>query len=134
MHKILDTLRAKHGDVTLAMLYNSGGLNSTSSWNFILSSPWADDLGKFDATHLVAQALHDGLDTEHQIAVSRVTILRTDDPFSRDINFLYPVASDSKGLPVPVVTAGDISEGGGFVLSSRAPEMLVTAAPPRTAR
>jgi hypothetical protein len=134
VHKVVDTLRSKHGELTLAMLYNSGGLNSTSNWNLIVSGPWADEMGKFDATHLVAQALHDGLDSEHQIAISRVTILRTDDPFSRDMNFLYPVPPGSKGVPVALVTAGDVSEGGGFVLCSRTPETLIAETPPQTAR
>jgi hypothetical protein len=133
VRNVLETLRSKHGELTLAMLYNSGGLNSTSSWNLILSAPWADEMGKFDATHLVAQALHDGLDSEHQIAISRVTILRTDDDFTRDVNFLYPVSPGSKGVPVPLVTAGDVSEGGGFVLLSRAPETLIAETPPQTA-
>jgi len=134
VHKVVDTLRSKHGELTLAMLYNSGGLNSTSSWNLIVSAPWADEMGKFDATHLVAQALHDGLDSEHQIAISRVTILSTDDHFSRDMNFLYPVPPGSKGVPVALVTAGDVSEGGGFVLCSRTPETLIAETPPQTTR
>ena len=133
VHKVVNDLRARHGEFALAMLYNTGGLNSTSSWNLILSSAWTDEIGKFDATHLIAQALHDGLDSEHQIVVSRVTVLKTDDPFVRDMNFLYPVAPDSKGVPVALVTAGDISEGGGFVLYSRVPEALVMGTPPQTA-
>lgn len=133
VHKVLDKLRSHHGEFTLAMLYNSGGLNSTSSWNLIVASSWSDEIGKFDATHLIAQALHDGLDSEHQIAISRVTVLRTDDPFVRDMNFLYPVALGSKGVPVALVTAGDISEGGGFVLCSLVPESLVAGTPPQTA-
>lgn len=133
VHKVVDSLRSHHGEFTLAMLYNSGGLNSTSSWNLIVSSSWTDEIGKFDATHLIAQALHDGLDSDHQVAVSRITVLKTDDPFVRDINFLYPVALGSKGVPVALVTAGDVSEGGGFVLCSRVPEVLVAETPPQTA-
>ena len=133
VHKVVEKLRSQRGEFTLAMLYNSGGLNSTSSWNLIVSSPWTDEVDKFDATHLIAQALHDGLDSEHQIAISRVTVLRTDDPFVRDMNFLYPVPLGSKGLPVALVTAGDISEGGGFVLYSRVPEAVVAGTPPQSA-
>src|SRR5207248_1355343 len=65
VHKVVGTLRSDHGEFILAMLYNSGGLNSTSSWNLIVSSFWTDETGKFDATHIIAQALHDGLDSEH---------------------------------------------------------------------
>ncbi len=134
IRKVVDDLRSHHGDFALAMLYNTGGLNSTSSWNLIVSAAWTDEIGKFDATHLIAQALHDGLDSEHQIAISRVTVLKTDDPFVRDMNFLYPVSAGSKGVPVALVTAGDVSEGGGFVLYSRIPEALVAETPRQTAR
>jgi hypothetical protein len=130
----MDALRSKYGEFVLAMLYNTGGLNSTSGWNLIVSAPWTDEMGKFDATHVIAQALHDGLDSEHQIAVSRVTVLTTDDSFARDITFLYPVAPGSKGVPVALVTAGDVSEGGGFVLCSRRLDTLVAATPPQQAR
>ncbi len=136
VQKVVDNLRSKYGDFTLAMLYNSGGLIAPSSWNLIVSAPWADEMGRFEATHLIARVLHDEMDSENQIAISRVTVLRTDDPFVRDMNFLYPVAPGSAGVPVPQVTAGDITEGGGFVLYSRRvqPEQLVPQTPPKTAR
>ncbi len=134
VQKVVDSLRSKYGDFTLAMLYNSGGLIAPSSWNLILSAPWADEMGKFEATHLVAQALHDGMDAENQIAISRVTVLRTDDPFVRDMTFLYPLAPGSTGVPVAQVTAGDVTEGGGFVLYSRRADQLVPQTPPKTVR
>ena len=134
MRKLVDGLRSQRGDFALAMLYNSGGLNSTSNWNLIVSAAWTDEIGKFDATHLIAQALHDELDSEHQPAISRITVLKTDDPFVRDMNFLYPVAPGGKGVPVALVTAGDISEGGGFVLYSRIPAVLVAETPPHSPR
>ena len=134
VQKVVDSLRSKYGDFTLAMLYNSGGLIAPSSWNLILSAPWADEMGKFEATHLVAQALHDGMDAENQVAISRVTVLRTDDPFVRDMTFLYPLAPGSTGVPVAQVTAGDVTEGGGFVLYSRRADQLVPQTPPKTVR
>jgi len=136
VQKIVDTLRSKYGEFTLAMLYNTGGLTAPANWNLIVSAPWADEKGKYDTTHLIAHALHDGMDSENQTAISRVTVLNTDDPFVRDMTFLYPVPAGSGGVPVAQVTAGDVSEGGGFVLYSRRPEPnhLVPQAPPQTAR
>lgn len=137
VQKVVDNLRSKYGDFTLAMLYNTGGLTAPANWNLIVSAPWADEKGKYDTTHLIAHALHDGMDSENQIAISRVTVLDTDDPFVRDMTFLYPIAPGSPGVPVAQVTAGDVTEGGGFVLYSRRPESshrLVPQAPPQTAR
>jgi hypothetical protein len=119
VQKVVEDLRAKYGEFSLAMLYNSGPLTAPSSWNLIVAAPWTDEMGKFDTTHLIAQALHDGMDSENQIAISRVTVLKTNDPFVRDMTFLYPVPSGSLGVPVPQVTAGDIIEGSGFVLYAR---------------
>ncbi len=136
VQKIVDSLRSKYGEFMLAMLYNTGGLTAPSNWNLIVSASWADEKGKYDTTHLIAHALHDGMDSESQIAISRVTVLNTDDPFVRDLTFLYPVPPGSAGVPIAQVTAGDVSEGGGFVLYSRRREsnQLVPQVPSQTAR
>lgn len=135
VQKIVDGLRSKYGEFTLAMLYNTGGLTAPSNWNLIVSAPWADEKGKYETTHLIAHALHDAMDSENQIAISRVTVLNADDSFVRDITFLYPVAPGNAGVPIAQVTAGDVTEGGGFVLYSRRPEsrQLVPQTPPQAA-
>ena len=135
VQKIVDSLRSKYGEFTLAMLYNTGGLTAPSNWNLIVSASWANEMGKYDTTHLIAHALHDGIDSENQIAISRVTVLSTDDSFVRDMTFLYPVAPGKAGVPVAQVTAGDVTEGGGFVLYSRRSEsrQLVPQTPPQAA-
>lgn len=115
--RVVDDLRRQHGEFTLAMLYNRDSLAASSIWNLIVAAPWTDTMGKADTTHLIAHALHDGLDAENQSAISRVTVLRTDDPFVRDMTFLYPVISPG-GVPVGQVTAGDVSEGSGFIFYS----------------
>jgi len=115
--KVVDDLRKKHGEFTLAMLYNPDSLTASSIWNLIVAAPWTDAMGKADTTHLVAHALHDGLDPDNQPAISRVTVLKTSDPFVRDMTFLYPAVS-SGGIAVGQVTAGDISEGSGFIFYS----------------
>jgi hypothetical protein len=78
---VIEELR-KRGEFTLAMLYNSA-LDAQSSWNLIVSAPWADEMGVADATRLIAGALNESLGLENQRAISRITVLKTSDPFVR---------------------------------------------------
>ena len=118
VQKIVEGLRENHGEFTLAMLYNTGSLTSSISWNLIVSAPWTDAMGKVETTHLIAHALHDGMDPDNQPAISRVTVLKTSDPFVRDMTYLYPVVSPG-GVPVSRVTAGDVEDGSGFIFYSK---------------
>ena len=116
--KVVDSLQENHGEFTLAMLYNRNSLTSSNNWNLIVSAPWTDEMGKYDTTHLIAHALHDGLAPENQPAISRVTVLNTSDPFVQEMTYLYPAASPG-GVPVGRVTAGDVDEGSGFIFYSK---------------
>lgn len=118
VQKVVEDLREKHGEFTLAMLYNTGSLTFSINWNLIVPAPWTDEMGKVETTHLIAHALHDGLDPDNQSAISRVTVLKTTDPFVRDMTYLHPVASPG-GVPVSQVTAGDVEEGSGFIFYSK---------------
>ena len=84
VERLIEKLRAECGEFRLAMLYNSS-LDATSNWNLIVSAPWTDRLGVAKATHNIATALHESLGLENQKAISRITVLATDDPFVRDI-------------------------------------------------
>ncbi len=114
VQKVVEGLREKRGEFTLAMLYNKSSLTSSIGWNLIVAASWTDAMGQADTTHLIARALHDGLDPGNWPAISRVTVLKTNDPFVRDMTYLYPVASPG-GVPVGRVTAGDVDEGSGFI-------------------
>lgn len=116
--RVIEALRAKHGEFKLAMLYNYA-LVASSNWNLIVSSDWTDKLGLAEATHLIARELHEIIDEENRPAISRVTVLKTGDPFVRDMTFLYPVHTREAGIPVSQVTAGDVSEGAGFLFYSQ---------------
>jgi len=118
VEKVVEGIRRQNGEFTLAMLYNSGGLQANTSWNLIVSAPWTDKLGVADATKLFANALNDGLELQDKGSISRVTVLRTSDPFVREMKALYPA---KQGSPVPLqqVTAGQITEGSGFLLYSQ---------------
>jgi hypothetical protein len=115
--RVIEKLRETHGEFTLAMLYNNS-LEAASSWNLIVSAPWTDAMGLADSTHLVAYALNESLGLENQHAISRITVLKTSDPFVRDMTKLYPVTRGSR-VPLPQVTAGEITEGAGFILYSQ---------------
>jgi hypothetical protein len=116
VQKVMDSIRKQYGEFTLVMLYNSGSLQIESNWNLIISAPWADKIGITEATRMVAHALSEGLEFQDKHAISRVTVLKTSDPFVRDILDLYPGATSA---PVHQVTAGQVSEGSGFILYSR---------------
>jgi hypothetical protein len=99
------------------MLYN-GALDAGSGWNLIVSAPWTDKIGVGEATRLIATALNQRLPVDSQRAISRITVLKTSDPFVRDMTKLYPV---TPGAPVPIaqLTAGEVTEGSGFILYSQ---------------
>jgi hypothetical protein len=114
VQKVIEALRAERGEFSLAMLYNDT-LEADSSWNLIVSAPWTDKMGNAEATHVIAQALNQGLGWENQRSISRVTVLKTSNPFVRDMTKLYPGA----GIPIAQVTAGEVTEGSGFIIYSQ---------------
>jgi hypothetical protein len=116
--KVVELLRTEHGEFKLAMLYNSD-LGATSNWNFIVSGDWTDEMGIAEATKVIAHALHESLNLSNRTAVSRITVLKTDDPFVRDMTRLYPVPGGQGGIPLSQVTAGGITDGAGFVFHSQ---------------
>ena len=124
VQKVLDNLSAEHGEFVLAMLYNSDSLSASYSWHLIVSAPWTDKMGMVETTHLIAHALHDGMNFENRQAISRIRVLKTSDPFVQEITFLYPAVTPGAGVPVGQVRAGDISEGSGFIFYSKKPAIV----------
>jgi hypothetical protein len=119
VRKAIETLRGRYGEYKLAMLYNSAPLDVPTNWNLIVSADWTDGLGIAEATRRIAKELHLSLGLENRAAVSRVTVLKTNDPFVRDMTHLYHVSSDQGGLPLSQVVAGGITEGSGYVFYSQ---------------
>jgi hypothetical protein len=117
VRKVIESLRRQYGDFKLAMLYNSA-LEAESGWNLIVSAPWSDEMGTAAAIRTIARALNEELGLENRNSISRITVLNTSDPFVRDMTSLYPVAGPD-GVPLPHVTAGRVTEGGGFVFYSQ---------------
>jgi hypothetical protein len=117
VEKVIGKLRTERGEFTLAMLYNNS-LEAKSSWNLIVSAPWLDKMTLTESTRLIANALNQNLGLENQISVSQVTVLKTSEPFVRDMTNLYPVLKPGFPIPVTQLNAGDLS-GSGFILYSR---------------
>jgi len=112
IEKVVQALRAQHGEFKLAMLYNSS-LEAPVSWNLIVSATWLDQMRLTAAVNLIARELHQKLGLENMAAISRVTVLKTSDPFVRDVTNFYPV-----GMPISQLTAGELSSSG-FMLHSQ---------------
>lgn len=119
VRKVIEELRGTYGPYKLAMLYNSAALDVPTNWNLIVSADWTDSLGTAEATRRIAHELHITLGLENRIAVSRVTVLKTSDPFVRDMTNLYHVSGHQRGLPLSQVIAGGVTEGAGFVFYSQ---------------
>jgi hypothetical protein len=116
VEKVIEELRGQYGNFTLALLYNST-LQSDWGWNLIVSAPWLDRMGLGEATRLVVNAVYQGANVENKSRVSRVTVLKTSDPFVREMTNLYPVAPGTR-MPVQQLFAGDTA-GSGFILYSQ---------------
>jgi len=123
VRKVIEALRATQGEFKLAMLYNVD-LDVNTNWNLIVSSDWTDAMGLSEATKMIARELHHRLGLENKIAISRVTVLKTSDRFVRDMARLYPMMTPGGGVPIRHVTAGEVTEGAGFVFYSQ-PEISV---------
>ena len=118
---MIEELRHERGDYKLVMLYNQT-LDASTSWNMIVSSDWTDAMGIDEATKFLAAKLFEYLCPDERAGVSRITVLKTADPFVLDMTRLYQV--NGAGVPLQQVTAGGVTEGAGFVFYSR-PEVAV---------
>lgn len=117
VRQVVERLGADRGPFKLAMLYNTD-LRATRGWNLIVASEWMDNLGLAESTKLAAKAVHQELSDSDRPAISRITVLKTVDPFVRDMTQLYPVPTGS-GVPLNQVTAGDVREGAGYIFCSQ---------------
>jgi hypothetical protein len=118
IQKVVEKLRQQYGAFRLAMLYNDDP-DPARGWNLIVSAPWADQLGIAETTRRIAHELHLDLGFENRGTISRVTVLKTSDPFVRDMTNLYPASTPGDRLPIHPVTAGGVSEGSAYVFYSQ---------------
>jgi hypothetical protein len=80
-------------------------------------------MGRPETTHVIAYALHHGLGSENQSAISRITVMEMKDPFVRDVIRFYPVTPGA-AKPITHLMAGGVSEGGGYILYSQPPQPM----------
>lgn len=113
---VVESLKNRLGEFRLAMLYNAD-LGAKLNWNLIISAPWSDEESVGSTIRMIADELHKNLDGESKQAISRITVLKPDDPFVQDMVHLYPVSGS--GAPVAQLVAGGVTEGGGFVFYSQ---------------
>jgi len=116
VRKVIERLRKQRGEFRLAMLFNNA-LEAESGWNLIVSATWTDETGTATAIHTIARALNEVLGAENRNSISRITVLKTSDPFVKDMTSLYPVTGE--GVPLRQVTAGRVTEGSGFIFYSQ---------------
>jgi|HubBroStandDraft_5_1064220.scaffolds.fasta_scaffold277338_2 hypothetical protein len=116
--KVVEILRKRRGDLVLAMLYSSSE-GATSSLNLIISAPWTDKLGVVEATRAITHELSLALGLENRSAISRVTVLKTSDPFVQDMTALFQVSDPGTRLPISNVAPDGIPVGSGYVFYSQ---------------
>lgn len=118
VQKVVEELRAEHGEFVLAMLY-ARNESADSGWNLIVSARWTDQIDTSEATRLVIQALSNGLGFENKRSISRVTVLPTSDSFVREIVSFYQVASPGAGQWIRNISVDGVPIGNGFLFYSR---------------
>ncbi len=113
---VIESLKTHFGEFRLAMLYNLN-VDASLNWNLIVSAPWSDEMGTAETIKMIASKLHEHLESEKKEAISRITVLKADDPFVQDMVHLYPVAGSAS--PIAQLVAGGVTEGGGFIFYSQ---------------
>jgi hypothetical protein len=116
VRKVIERVRKQRGEFRLAMLFNNA-LEAEAGFNLIVSATWTDEAGTATAIRTIARALNKGLGAENRNSISRITVLKTSDPFVKDMTSLYPVAGED--VPLRQVTAGRVTEGSGFIFYSQ---------------
>lgn len=117
VRKILDQIRAARGPFVLAMLYNRAE-EANTGWNVIIAAPWADELGVADSTEAIVHELSLNLGLENKTAISRVTVLKTDDSFVRAMNDYFNLIPSQVVQPVRNIVIDGVPIGSGYVFFS----------------
>jgi hypothetical protein len=99
------------------MLYNRAEEASTG-WNLIVAAPWADELGVADSTEVIVRELSQNLGLENKTAISRVTVLKTDDSFVRAMNDYFNSIPPQGVQPVRNIVVDGVPIGSGYVFFS----------------
>lgn len=117
VRKILDQIRAVRGPFVLAMLYNRAE-EANTGWNVIIAAPWADELGVADSTEAMVRELSFNLGLENKTAISRVTVLKTDDSFVSAMNDYFSLVPLHGVQLMRNIVVDGVPIGSGYVFFS----------------
>lgn len=117
VRKILDRIRDARGPFVLAMLYNRAE-EANTGWNLIVAAPWADELGVADSTETIVRELSLKLGLENKTAISRVTVLKTDDSFVQAMNDYFSLMPPQGIQSVRNVVVDGVPIGSGYIFFS----------------
>ena len=129
VQKAVEKLRSSCGEFTLALLHSETEAVETG-WNLIVSAPWTDKLGLARATKTVVKALSLDLGIENQPAVSRVTVLRTSDPFVREMTAFFQLSTPGSRQEIRSLAFDGIPVGRGILFYSQ-PQLLLNVSTSR---
>ena len=98
--KIVRILRQEQGRMALFMLKS----DIESYWNVIVSTPEYDSLTTKNALKHLIPVLRSNLSKEVLRRILRLTVLKTDDPFTKGMNRTFDVRNSEKYIQSSVVS------------------------------
>ncbi|QTA87890.1 Uncharacterized protein dnm_039300 [Desulfonema magnum] len=101
--KIVRILRREQGEIALFML-KSADTDIADYWNVIVSTPDYDSLTTKKALKHLVSILRSNLSKDVFRRILRVTVLKTDDPFTREINRAFNVKNSEEYIHLSVVS------------------------------
>jgi len=117
LRKLYKALDQKFGPVGLAMLlFPDPGLEDL--WNLIVSAESLDALGRAEAIGAVVELMSRNLTEETRQRIIRVTVLKRDDPFVRDMNSSYQAEDSILNVNAAFVSGIEIPQA--IVMQSKA--------------
>jgi len=101
--KIVRILKREQGRVALFML-KSADTDISDYWNVIVSTPDYDSLTAKKALKHLIPVLRNNLSREVLRRIIRLTVLKTDDPFTKGMNRTFDVRNSEKYIRSSVVS------------------------------
>jgi hypothetical protein len=92
--KVIKIIRQKHEHIALAMIKAFD--IDIRLWNFIISISEYDDLYVGDALRDFITIVDNNIDKKVKKEIMRFTVLKTDDPFVKEINRIFKVKKSVK--------------------------------------
>jgi len=107
--KVIKILRHKHGHIALLMLKTSD--TDIPIWNLIVSTAGYDNMTDEEALKDFLDILNNAVYKEILKEIVRLTVLKTDDPFVKEINLIFRIKNSVKYIQSSVITGIYIENG-----------------------